>query len=51
MKTTRIDFVANATTREAGVYALKYGWAFAKGVSRDINSFAHRLPWFAWRWC
>lgn len=45
MKTTRIDFVANATTREAGVYALKYGWAFAKGVSRDINSFAHRLPW------
>lgn len=45
MKTVRIDFVDNATTREAGVYALKYGWAFAKGVSRDINSFAHRLPW------
>ena len=38
MKTTGIDFVDNATTKEAGMYALKYGWAFAKGVSRDINS-------------
>lgn len=45
MKTTRIDFVDNATTKEAGMYALKYGWAFAKGVSRDINSFAHKQPW------
>lgn len=45
MKTTRIDFVDNATTREAGIYAVRYGWAFAKGVCRDINEFAHRLPW------
>lgn len=30
MKTTTIDFVDNATTREAGVYAMKYGWAFVK---------------------
>ena len=45
MKTTRIDFVDNATTREAGVYAVRYGWAFAKGACRDINRFAHQLPW------
>ena len=45
MKTTTIDFVDNATTREAGIYAVRYGWAFAKGVCRDINEFAHRLPW------
>ena len=45
MKTTRIDFVDNATTREAGIYAVKYGWAFAKGVCRDVNKFAHELPW------
>lgn len=45
MTVTRIDFVDNATTREAGIYAVRYGWAFAKGVCRDINEFAHRLPW------
>lgn len=45
MKTTRIDFVDNATTKEAGVYAMKYGWAFVKGVCRDVNGFAHKLPW------
>lgn len=44
MKTT-ISFVDNATTKEAGVYALKYGWAFTKGVCKDINSFVYRLPW------
>lgn len=44
MKTT-ISFVDNATTKEAGVYALKYGWAFTKGICKDINSFVHRLPW------
>lgn len=42
---TAISFVDNATTKEAGMYALKYGWAFAKGVIRDINSFAHKQPW------
>lgn len=45
MKTTTIDFVDNATTREAGVYAMKYGWAFVKGVCREVNEFVHRLPW------
>lgn len=45
MKTTRIDFVANATTKEAGLYAVKYGWAFVKGVCREVNSFVHQLPW------
>ena len=45
MKTTTIDFVDNATTREAGVYAMKYGWAFVKGVCREVNDFVHRLPW------
>lgn len=44
MKTT-ISFVNNVTTKEAGMYALKYGWAFTKGVCKDINSFVHRLPW------
>lgn len=44
MKTT-ISFVDDATTKEAGVYALKYGWAFTKGVCKDINSFVHRQPW------
>lgn len=44
MKTT-ISFVDDATTKEAGVYALKYGWAFTKGVCKDINSFVYRLPW------
>ena len=45
MKTTRIDFVANVSTKEAGMYTLKYGWAFAKGACKDVNTFAHRLPW------
>lgn len=44
MKTT-ISFVENATTKEAGVFALKYGYAFVKGVCRDIDSFVHKLPW------
>lgn len=45
MITTKINFVDNATTKEAGMYALKYGWAFVKGACRDINSFAHKMPW------
>lgn len=45
MTVTRIDFVDNATTREAGVYAVRYGWAFVKGVCREVNEFVHRLPW------
>lgn len=35
MKTTRIDFVDNVSTKEAGMYTLKYGWAFAKGAFED----------------
>ena len=45
MKTTTIDFVDNATTKEAGIYAVRYGWAFVKGVCREVNEFVHRLPW------
>lgn len=45
MTVTRIDFVDNATTKEAGIYAVRYGWAFAKGVCREVNEFVHRLPW------
>lgn len=45
MNTKKIDFVDNATTKEAGVYAVKYGWAFTKGVFREINSFVHKMPW------
>lgn len=45
MTVTRIDFVDNATNREAGIYAVRYGWAFVKGVCREVNEFVHRLPW------
>lgn len=45
MKTRMIDFVDNATTMEAGKYAVRYGWAFIKGVCREVNEFVHRLPW------
>lgn len=45
MKTSRISFVENATTKEAGIYALRYTWAFTKGVCREIDKFVHRLPW------
>lgn len=45
MITTKIDFADNATTKEAGLFAVKYGWAFIKGVCREVNSFVHQLPW------
>lgn len=45
MITTKIDFVDNATTKEAGLYAVKYGWAFIKGIGREIDRFVHHLPW------
>ena len=45
MKTTTIDFVDNATTKAAGIYAVRYGWAFVKGVCREVNEFVHRKPW------
>lgn len=44
MKTT-IDFVDNATTKEAGIYFVRYGLAFARGVCRDINKAVHQAPW------
>lgn len=47
MEEKRIDFVDNATTKEAGIYAVRYGWAFAKGVYRDIDRVVHESPW----WC
>lgn len=45
METEGIDFVDNATTKEAGVYAVRYGWAFTKGVCRDIDRVVHEVPW------
>lgn len=49
MQTKTIDFVENATPRQAGVYALRYAWAFVKGVSkilwRGLNRFVHHYPW------
>lgn len=45
METAKIDFVDNATTKEAGVYAMRYGWAFAKGACRDVNKMVHEIPW------
>lgn len=35
MKTTTIDFVDNATTKEAGIYAVRYGWAFVKDMTEE----------------
>lgn len=31
--------------RRLAIYAVRYGWAFVKGVCREVNEFAHRLPW------
>lgn len=43
--TQTIDFVDNATTKEAGVYAARYAFAFGRGVCKDTNNFAHKWPW------
>lgn len=46
MKTTQtIDFVDNATTKEAAVYTVRYAYVFFRNIWRGTNSFAHRLPW------
>lgn len=46
MKTTQtIDFVDNATTKEAAVYTVRYAYVFFRNIWRAINNFAHRLPW------
>lgn len=46
MKTTRtIDFVDNATTKEAAVYAARYSYVFYRNIWRGINKFAHNYPW------
>lgn len=46
MKTTQtIDFVENATTKEAAVYAVRYAYVFFRNIWRSTNNFAHKLPW------
>lgn len=45
MTVTRIDFVDNVRPGRLAPYAVRYGWAFAKGVCREVNEFVHRLPW------
>lgn len=46
MKTTQtIDFVDNATTKEAAVYAVRYAYVFFRNIWRSTNNFVHRLPW------
>lgn len=46
MKTTQtIDFVDNATTKEAAVYAVRYAYVLFRNIWRSTNNFAHRLPW------
>ena len=47
METAKIDFVDNATTREAGVYAVRYGLAFVKGACRDVDRVVHENPWWS----
>lgn len=46
MKTnSTIDFVDNATTKEAAVYTVRYAYVFFRNIWRGTNNFAHRLPW------
>lgn len=46
MKTVQtIDFVDNATTKEAAVYTVRYAYVFFRNIWRGTNNFAHRLPW------
>lgn len=45
MEARKIDFVDNATTKEAGVYAVRYGCAFVKGACRDVDRTVHGYPW------
>ena len=40
-----IDFTDNMTTRQAFVCSIRYTAAFFRCAYRDINVFAHRLPW------
>lgn len=42
----KIDFVDNATTKEAFVYSCRYTFVFWRNVWRSVNCFVHRWPWF-----
>lgn len=41
----KIDFIDNATTKEALVYSFRYMYIFWRNVWRTVNCFAHRWPW------
>lgn len=45
MKSEKISFVTNATTREAMVYVMLYSWVFVRNIARAVNRAAHKLPW------
>lgn len=44
-KSEKINFVSNATTREAFVYSILYSCVFLRNIGRGIDKAAHRLPW------
>lgn len=45
MKSEKISFVTNATTREAMAYVMLYSWVFVRNIARAVNRAAHKLPW------
>lgn len=45
MTPKKIDFIDNATTKEALVYSVRYGLHFWGNIARGINRFVHRWPW------
>ncbi len=40
-----IDFVDNASTKEAFVYSLRFTWKFWKNIGAAIDRFVHEWPW------
>lgn len=45
METSKNVFVEDVTTKEAGIYALKYGYVFFRNIWRSLNEFVHSSPW------
>lgn len=44
-KQQKINFVGDATLREAFVYSILYTGVFYRNVWRAINKAVHKLPW------
>lgn len=43
--TKKIEFIDNATTKEALVYSVRYGLHFWGNIARGFNRFVHHCPW------